>query len=152
MSTNTDAPGHSEPLAYSIPAAAKVVGVTVPIIRLLIDQRELITFRLGDRDLIRADVLLAMLDRRSVADARRQAAVERSTTAQPSRVAPDDHPAESKPAAIAYSVPDAARTIGVSRATIWRLVAAGELQTFKLGARTLIKADELRAFVESKAS
>lgn len=52
---------------------------------------------------------------------------------------------------LAYSIPAAAKAISVSRATVWRLVAAGEIPTFKLGARTLIKADELRAFVERKA-
>ncbi len=55
-------------------------------------------------------------------------------------------------APLAYGVPDAAKAIGVSKATVWRLIAAKELSTFKLGARTLIKADEIRAFIERKAS
>jgi excisionase family DNA binding protein len=65
---------------------------------------------------------------------------------------PADTDAPKHPEPLSYGIPDAGRAIGVSRATIWRLVAAGEIKTFKLGNRTLIKADELRAFVERKAA
>lgn len=51
-------------------------------------------------------------------------------------------------APLAYSVNDAAHAIGVSKATLWRRIAAGDLTTFKLGARTLIRADVLQAFVD----
>lgn len=49
---------------------------------------------------------------------------------------------------LAYSVADAAKAIGVSKPTIWRRIAAGDLATFKLGCRTLIRADELQAFID----
>ena len=49
---------------------------------------------------------------------------------------------------LAYSVPGAAQALGVSKATVWRLVAAGELRTFKLGARTLIAAGDLLSLIE----
>lgn len=49
---------------------------------------------------------------------------------------------------IAYSVPDAAKAIGVSKATVWRLLAAGELVSFKLGHRTLIRADVLQGLID----
>jgi len=49
---------------------------------------------------------------------------------------------------LSYSVKDAATVIGVSKTTIWRLIAAGEIHTFKLGCRTLIRADELQALID----
>lgn len=57
-----------------------------------------------------------------------------------------------KPDRISYDVPGAAAAIGVSKTTIWRLIAAGELETFKLGARTLIRADVLQALVDRLSS
>lgn len=53
---------------------------------------------------------------------------------------------------ISYSVDGAARAIGVSKATIWRNIAAGNLTTFKLGARTLIRADVLHGFIERQSA
>jgi len=53
---------------------------------------------------------------------------------------------------LSYSVDGAARAIGVSKATIWRLVAAGSLKTFKLGARTLIRSDVLQGFIEKQSA
>lgn len=58
-------------------------------------------------------------------------------------------PAKAPP--IAYSVVGAADAIGISKTTIWRLIAAHELPTFKLGARTLIRADQLAAFVDRQS-
>lgn len=52
---------------------------------------------------------------------------------------------------LAYSVPAAAKAIGVSKNTVWSLLRGKELRSFKLGARTLIRAEELRAFVDRKA-
>lgn len=57
----------------------------------------------------------------------------------------------SDPKPLAYSVVSAAKAIGVSKNTIWRLIAAGELTTFKLGARTLIRADVLQAFIDRQS-
>lgn len=48
---------------------------------------------------------------------------------------------------LAYSVPDAARAIGISPSTMWLMVKDGKVTTFKLGHRTLITADELRALI-----
>lgn len=50
--------------------------------------------------------------------------------------------------ALCYSVKDAAAQIGVSVRTIWRLIGTGEIPTFKLGCRTLIRADALQALVD----
>ena len=52
------------------------------------------------------------------------------------------------PEPLAYSVPEAAKAIGVSKNTVWTLLRVGELRSFKLGARTLIAAQDLRALVE----
>lgn len=41
--------------------------------------------------------------------------------------------------ALAYNVQNAAKALDVSPRTIWRLIEAGELPTFKLGTRTLIR-------------
>lgn len=48
---------------------------------------------------------------------------------------------------LAYSPADAAENLGVSQRTIWRLIGSGEIGTFKLGSRTLIPADDLRALI-----
>jgi excisionase family DNA binding protein len=54
------------------------------------------------------------------------------------------------PEPLAYSVPDAARAIGVSKNMVWTLLRTGELRSFKLGARTLIAAQDLRVLVEQR--
>lgn len=41
------------------------------------------------------------------------------------------------------SVPEAARTLGVSLRTMWRLIAAGEIRAVRLRGRTLIPVSEL---------
>ena len=47
-----------------------------------------------------------------------------------------------------YRIPEAAQMLGVSRAFLYREIAAGRLKTVKLGAATRIPADELRRYVE----
>lgn len=55
-------------------------------------------------------------------------------------------------APLAYSIPDAAKAIGVSKNTVWALLRTKDMRSFKLGARTLIRADELRAFIDRKSA
>ena len=50
---------------------------------------------------------------------------------------------------IAYSVPDAAKALSIGKTKMWELIAAGEIETFKIGARTLVDADHLKAFAKS---
>jgi excisionase family DNA binding protein len=59
------------------------------------------------------------------------------------------NPGSSEGAPLSYSVKGAAKAIGVSEATIWRRIRAGDLTTFKLGERTLIRRDVLVAFIDS---
>jgi excisionase family DNA binding protein len=48
---------------------------------------------------------------------------------------------------IAYRPADAAKAIGISRAYLYELIAAGRIRTCKLGAATLIERAELERFV-----
>lgn len=52
---------------------------------------------------------------------------------------------------LAYGVLEAAEALGVGKSTVWRLIEAGELATFRLGARRLIRRDVLEAFVDSRS-
>ena len=49
--------------------------------------------------------------------------------------------------AIAFRPAEAARAVGLSRSSFYELLKAGELRAFKVGAATLISADELRRWV-----
>jgi excisionase family DNA binding protein len=51
---------------------------------------------------------------------------------------------------VAYRPEEAARVLGVSRDTIFKLLASGELGGWKLGAARLISADEIRRFVRER--
>jgi excisionase family DNA binding protein len=51
---------------------------------------------------------------------------------------------------LALSVKDAARLLGLGRSTIYRLIGEGELQTIKLGNRTLIKMASLRSLIDDQ--
>ena len=46
-----------------------------------------------------------------------------------------------------YRVPEVAQMLGVSRAFLYREIAAGRLRTVKLGAATRIPAEELLRYV-----
>ena len=49
---------------------------------------------------------------------------------------------------ISYSVDDAARVIGIGPATVWKWVAAKEIPVIRIGRRTVIRHNDLVAFVE----
>lgn len=53
---------------------------------------------------------------------------------------------------LSYGVKEAAEAIGLSRATLYRLIGAGELTTFKIGSRTLIRRDVLESFLAKASS
>ncbi|MGV8921347.1 MAG: helix-turn-helix domain-containing protein [Pseudomonas sp.] len=51
---------------------------------------------------------------------------------------------------MAYSVSEAGHQLSMSRATVYKLIQAGEIRPFKSGTRTLIAASELTAFIDRK--
>ena len=51
--------------------------------------------------------------------------------------------------AVAFNVAGACRVLGVSRSTLYPLMAAGKVDARKIGGRTVITAASLRAYVET---
>jgi excisionase family DNA binding protein len=49
---------------------------------------------------------------------------------------------------IAYSIREAARSLGISRTKMYDLIGRGEIAVIKVGTRTLIPHDELAAFID----
>jgi excisionase family DNA binding protein len=49
---------------------------------------------------------------------------------------------------LSYGIKEAAAALGLSRATLYRLIGRGDLPTFKIGTRTLILRRTLEAFLE----
>lgn len=52
--------------------------------------------------------------------------------------------------AIAISISEAARALGVGRTSVYNLINEGRLETFKLGRRTLVKTASIRRLVEGE--
>ena len=52
---------------------------------------------------------------------------------------------------ISVGVDDAARLIGVARSMLYEMIARGDIQTFKLGRRRLVRVKTLEAFVKRQA-
>lgn len=52
------------------------------------------------------------------------------------------------PTPLAYRIPQAAETIGVSRSTMWALIAKGDIEARKIGAVTVIRHEDLKAFID----
>ena len=63
--------------------------------------------------------------------------------AQPAAPAASDHPP------LANGIGPAAKAAGVGRDTLYRAIARGELTARKIGARTVILADELRRWLDA---
>lgn len=59
---------------------------------------------------------------------------------------------DASPAPICYSVNGAAAAVSVSRGTIYQYIRDNRLKTVRLGHRTLIPADSLRALVFGEAA
>jgi excisionase family DNA binding protein len=52
--------------------------------------------------------------------------------------------------AIAVSVSEAAKALGVGRTSVYNLINEGRLEVFKLGRRTLIKTASIRRLVDEE--
>jgi excisionase family DNA binding protein len=52
---------------------------------------------------------------------------------------------------ISVGVDDAARLIGVARSMFYEMIASGEIDTFKLGRRRLVRVKTLEAFIKRRA-
>ena len=48
---------------------------------------------------------------------------------------------------LGYSPRDAAKVCGISKTTLYRLIASGQLKAVKCGGRTIIRAEALQKFV-----
>lgn len=62
---------------------------------------------------------------------------------------PEDRPAP-LPTAITYALPDASRISGLSQATLRRRAADGALRLSRVGGRTLLNGDSLRALLSAE--
>ena len=53
---------------------------------------------------------------------------------------------------LAYSPAEAAAVLGVSRPTVYTLLKRADFPAFKVGSRTLVSAEGLRAWVQAQAN
>ena len=51
---------------------------------------------------------------------------------------------------LAYSINEAARALSLGRTSIYAMIGDGRLVAFKLGRRTLVKADSIRQLVDGQ--
>lgn len=67
-------------------------------------------------------------------------------------------PERSKPSFLAaidpvsMRIPDACRFTGISRSTLYLLIARGEVEVVKLGSSTLVVTESLRAIIQNRRS
>lgn len=53
---------------------------------------------------------------------------------------------------ITVRIPEARRLTGIGRSKLYELIAAGEIETIKVGAMTLLRYDALTSFIERHGS
>ena len=58
---------------------------------------------------------------------------------------------EHSPAKLAYSIQEAMEATSLGRSFLYAQIAGGKFKTFKVGNRTLIRANELRSWLDSWA-
>ena len=52
---------------------------------------------------------------------------------------------------LAVSINDTAKSLGLGRTSIYAMIADGRLEAFKLGRRTLVKAESIRRLVAEQS-
>jgi excisionase family DNA binding protein len=52
---------------------------------------------------------------------------------------------------LAYSINETARLLSMGRTSIYAMIADSRLETFKLGRRTLVRADSIRRLIDGQA-
>lgn len=60
---------------------------------------------------------------------------------------PEPPPVRDAETRLLLSVDEAAQTMGISRATVYELLASGELASLKIGARRLIACETIESFI-----
>lgn len=55
------------------------------------------------------------------------------------------------PAALAVTIPDAARALSLGRSSVYKMIASGDLRVVRVGRRTLVPMTALRALVDPSA-
>ena len=53
------------------------------------------------------------------------------------------------PDKLAYTLDEAAHALGIGRTTLWKMTKAGEIATFQLHGRTLVRRADLEALVDA---
>ena len=53
---------------------------------------------------------------------------------------------------LSVSIADAGNSIGLGRSKIYELIKSGELKTIKIGRRTLVTVESIRALVDQKTA
>ena len=56
---------------------------------------------------------------------------------------------DTEPRRLAYGISDAVKATSLGRSLLYEQIRAGKLKTFKVGSRTLIAADDLKAWLAS---
>jgi excisionase family DNA binding protein len=51
---------------------------------------------------------------------------------------------------VAVRIPQAAAMLGIGRSTLYLCIAAGEIQTVKVGRSTLVPVDSLKSFIAAR--
>lgn len=51
---------------------------------------------------------------------------------------------------LAVSINDTAKALGLGRTSIYAMIGDGRLKAFKLGRRTLVKADSIRRLIDAQ--
>jgi excisionase family DNA binding protein len=57
---------------------------------------------------------------------------------------------EAMPSALSFTIQDACRLTGIGRTTLFALLAEGRLRRIKIGTKTLVEGESLRALIQGR--